>query len=105
MRLIGMDWVADGLPASHAAPTHLVPEAPIQINRVAPDTVLVDFGRVAGQGLVDRVINDFVDKVMEPGRSRGADVHGWTLTHRFKAFENLDLVGSVVVRRLRLLAV
>jgi hypothetical protein len=47
MRLTGMDWVADGLPASHAAPTHLVPEAPIHINRVAPDTVLVDFGRVA----------------------------------------------------------
>ncbi len=47
MRLIGMDLVADGIPANHAAPTHLVTEAPIQISRVAPDTYLVDFGRVA----------------------------------------------------------
>lgn len=31
----------------NGAPVHLVAEAPIQVTRVAPDVVLVDFGRVA----------------------------------------------------------
>ena len=34
-------------PTAHAAPTHLVDEAPVAITTVAPGVVLVDFGRVA----------------------------------------------------------
>ena len=56
-----------------------------------------DFDVVAGsrQGFVNRIVYDFVDQVMEPSRSRRADVHAGTLPHRFQTFQNLDLVGAV----------
>ena len=53
----------------------------------------------AGERLVDRVVHDFVDDMMQTGSAGRPDVHGGTLSHRFKAFENLDFVGAVVVHR------
>ena len=57
----------------------------------------VDLVAVAGERLVDRVVDDLVDEVVQPRRAGGADVHGGTLADRLEAFENLDLVGAVVV--------
>ena len=34
---------------------------------------------------------------MQPRRTGGADIHRRTLANRFKAFEDLDAVGAVVV--------
>ena len=57
----------------------------------------VDLIAVAGERLVDRVVDDFVDEMMQPGRTGGADVHGRALPHGLEPFENLDLVGAVIV--------
>ena len=52
---------------------------------------------VAGEGLVDGVVDDLVDQVVQAARTGGADVHAGALAHRFEAFENLDVVGAVAV--------
>ena len=56
----------------------------------------VDFGTEAGQRFIDRVVDDFVDEMMQSGRPSRADVHRRTLADRFKAFEDLDAVCAVV---------
>ena len=50
----------------------------------------VDLGAVAGQRFVDRVVDDFVDEVMQAGRSGRPDVHGRALADGLEAFEDLD---------------
>ena len=59
----------------------------------------VDLVAESGQRLVNRVVDDLVHQMMEPGRSRGSDVHGGPFTHGLEAFKNLDLVGPVIVDR------
>ena len=64
----------------------------------------VDGVAVAGQGLVDGVVDDLVDQVMEPAFAGGPDVHAGTLTHCLETLEDRDLVrvvaaGDGVVRR------
>ena len=56
----------------------------------------VDLVAVAGQRLVDRVVDDLVDEMVQPRRAGRPDVHGGTLAHRLQAFEDLDLGGAVV---------
>ena len=57
----------------------------------------VDFLAVAGERLVDGVVNDFVDKVMQPHLAGRADVHGGTEANGLKAFEDLDVFAGVAV--------
>ena len=61
----------------------------------------VDLVAEAGQRLVDRVVDDFVDEMMQPGRPGRADVHRGPLADGLEAFENLDLVGRYRRRRRR----
>ncbi len=56
----------------------------------------VDFVAESGQRLVDRVVDDFVDEVMQPRRSRRADVHRRPFPDGFEALEYLDFVGAVI---------
>ena len=56
----------------------------------------VDLIAEAGQRLVDRVVDDFVDEVVQPGRPGRPDVHRRPLADGLEAFEDLDLVGAVV---------
>ena len=51
---------------------------------------------IAGQSLVDRVIDDFPNKVVEPRRGGGGDVHARAFADGFQAFEDLD-VGTGVM--------
>jgi hypothetical protein len=58
-----------------------------------------NFGRVAGEHFVDRVVDDLVDHVMQAGTVIGvADVHARPLAHRVEAFEDLDRFSAVVGR-------
>lgn len=53
---------------------------------------------VAGQRLVDRVVDDLVDEVVQPALTGGTDVHAGALADRFQPFENGDrasVVGQV----------
>ena len=56
----------------------------------------VDFRAEAGERFVDRVVDDLVNEMMQPGRPRGADVHRRALANRLKAFEDLDAVCAVI---------
>jgi hypothetical protein len=58
----------------------------------------VDFGGVTSHRFVDRVVDDFVNEVVETSRGRGPDVHARALAYCLETFENLDLT-SVVLRR------
>ena len=60
----------------------------------------VDVVAVAGERLVDGVVDDLVDEVVETAGAGGTDVHSGAFANGFEAFENLDLVGAVVVFRL-----
>ncbi len=55
-----------------------------------------DLVGVTGERLVNRVIDNFVDQVMQAEFARRADVHGGTLAHGFHAAEHFDGVGGVV---------
>ncbi len=55
----------------------------------------LDLRAVAGQGLVDRVVDDLVDQVMEAIGTGRPDVHRRPLSDRFEAFEDLDGTGVV----------
>ena len=45
----------------------------------------VDAGRVAGHGLVDRVVDDLVDEVVQTRWAGGADVHAGAFADRLEA--------------------
>jgi hypothetical protein len=54
---------------------------------------------VAGQRLVDGVVDDLPDQVVEAALTGRTDVHAGALAHRLEPFEDLDRRG--VVRRHR----
>jgi hypothetical protein len=59
----------------------------------------VDPVAVAGQRLIDAVVDDFEDQVVEAAAAGAADVHPGPLPDALKPLENLDLlcvVGGVV---------
>ncbi len=56
-----------------------------------------DFLGVAGERLVDRIVDDFIHHVVQAGAVIGvADIHARTLAHRIEALEDLDRFGVVV---------
>ena len=55
----------------------------------------VDTGRVAGEGLVDRVVDDLVHQVMETRGTGRTDVHAGPFAHRLQALQNRDVLGRV----------
>ena len=59
--------------------------------------VTLTWSQKPGQGLVDRVVDDFVDEMVQPRRARGPDVHRGTLPDRLEALENFYLVGAVIL--------
>ena len=58
-----------------------------------------DFAAVAGEGLVDRVVDHLVDEVVQAAGAGRADVHTGTLADRLETLEDGDVLGPVGVRR------
>ena len=56
----------------------------------------VNLVAVASEGLVDGVIDDFVDEVVVAAFARVADIHGGAFAHGLHAFEDGDVCGCVV---------
>ncbi len=56
----------------------------------------LDVVAVAGQRLVDGVVDDLVDEVMQSARAGRADVHARALAHGIETAEDRDLAGCVV---------
>ena len=59
----------------------------------------VDGVGVAGQGLVDRVVDDLPDQVVQAALAGGADVHAGALADRLEPLEDGDRAGVVGLRR------
>ena len=55
---------------------------------------------VTGHGLVDGVVDDFVDEVVEAALVGAADVHAGATADGLEAFEDLDIGGGVAFRLL-----
>ena len=50
---------------------------------------------VAGKSLIDRIVDYFIDQVVQaPGASR-TDIHTRSFSDRFKPFEDLDIAGII----------
>ena len=59
----------------------------------------VDAVGIAGQRLVDGIVDDFVDHVMQARAVIGvADIHARPLAHGIEALQHLDAVGVIFVR-------
>jgi hypothetical protein len=56
-----------------------------------------DAGGEPGHRLVHRVVERLGGEVMEPALVGAADIHAGAATHRFEAFEDLDVLGGVAV--------
>ena len=53
---------------------------------------------MAGQRLVDGIIDHFVDHVMQTGAVIGiADIHAGPFAYRFQPFQDLDRIRAVLV--------
>ena len=55
-----------------------------------------DFVGVAGEGFVHRIVDDFVDEMMQSHLTGRADVHGGTFTDGFHTTQNFDGIGGVI---------
>ena len=51
----------------------------------------VDIGTVAGQRLVDRVVDYLIDQMVQTLLTYVADIHGGALAHRFEALKDLNI--------------
>ena len=51
----------------------------------------VDVGTVAGQRLVDRVVDYLIDQMVQTLLTNVADIHGGALAHRFEALKDLNI--------------
>ncbi len=50
----------------------------------------------AGEAFIDRIIDDFIDHVMQAGAIIGiADIHAGPLAHGIEALQNLDRIRAV----------
>ena len=56
----------------------------------------IDFVRVSGERFVDRVVDDFVDEMMQPNFAGRTDIHRRPLAHGLHAAKNFDGVGGVI---------
>ena len=61
----------------------------------------VNFGGVAGERLIDRVIYNLVDQVVQTALSGRANVHAGALTNRFQTFQHGNIGCTVFMRLFR----
>ena len=50
---------------------------------------------IAGKSLVNRVVDNFIDKMMQTFETYVANIHGGAFSHRLQAFKHLDITGAI----------
>ena len=55
----------------------------------------VDKGRVPGDGLVHRIVDDLREQMVQSLLVRAADIHAGAAANRLEAFEDLDVAGGI----------
>ena len=81
-------WMSVGMPR------------PLSVTVTEPSafSVTVTSVGMAGQRLVDGVVDDLVDHVVQAGAVVGvADIHAGALAHRIEAAQHLDRIGAIIV--------
>ena len=58
----------------------------------------LDMSAKTGKRLIDRVINNFIYKMMQAFNTDITDIHGRTLTHRLQPLEHLNVARTVFLR-------
>ncbi len=57
----------------------------------------LDMGAETGQGLVDGVVDNFVNQVVQSFDADVADIHGRAFAHGFQTLQHLDVAGAVLL--------
>ena len=52
---------------------------------------------MSGHCFVHRIVQNFGREMVERAYIRAADIHARTATHRFKALEDLDVLGRIAL--------
>ena len=52
---------------------------------------------VTSHSLVDGVVNGLIYKMVETFLRNVTDIHGWTFTHSFQTFEDLNVTRGIIV--------
>ncbi len=65
-----------------------------------PDDIVLlkhddDIGAVSLKGFVHRIVDHFVDEVVQPVDARRTDVHAWALANSLKALEDLNALSRI----------
>ena len=61
----------------------------------------LDPGRVAGDRLVHRIVEDFGCEMVQPALVGAADVHAGAAANRLQPLQNLDVLGGIAVAGFR----
>ena len=92
-----------GLHAGNALARHFVDRDASSVVDHAYATVRqnrhLDMRRIAGQSLIDGVVDDLIDQMVQAAWAGGADIHARTDTHRLKAFQHPQIGGVIVFGR------
>ena len=56
-----------------------------------------DVVAITGQRFVDRVVNNFINQVVQTLFADISDIHGGTFTYGLQSFKNLDIAGRIIV--------
>ena len=54
-----------------------------------------DVGAVARQSFIDRVVDDFINEVMQAIDTCRTDVHPWALSDRLESLKHLDTISRI----------
>ena len=57
---------------------------------------------VSSHSLIDRVVNNLIDKMVKPVYSCGSYIHSRSQAHRLESLENRDAAGIIILARLDL---
>ena len=71
------------------------PAVVLHSNGIARMDGHMDFIANSCQGLIHRIVHDFIYQMMKPPGGRAADIHTGTLPDRFQPLQNLNLICSV----------
>ncbi len=50
---------------------------------------------IAGEGLVDRVVDNLINQMMQTFGGNVSNIHGRAFSHRLEAFEHLNITGAI----------
>jgi len=65
------------------------------LNRAIFHESHIYFGAISGQRFIDSVIDDFIDEVVEPALTGGADIHTRAFADSGETLEDSDRTGVV----------